>query len=323
MRIRGRNPGAFYAVMLAAAASCLGRTTTNGSGPADAGGTSGSHGATSGVAGTSAAGGSAADGSGGSLAGGGAAALGGSAADASTGCPWSQCIMRWCNNAVLQCGDCFDNDGDGLLDSEDPDCLGPCDNSEADWRPWESGSGVACPEDCYFDWDYDWVNDQCFWSYVCDPLAIPPDYPPKGNQGCGYDPDAALATCAELIVEQSAMCLTTCGPLLPNGCDCFGCCAVPQAPSPIWLGLDAEIPCSLARASDAKVCPPCTIVPSCFNPCDTCEICLGKTSLPPECGSLQQCPPGAQRCGLPDQPCCPENTYCITGCCQPVPPKQP
>lgn len=35
-----------------------------------------------------------------------------------------------CPKQVYQCGDLIDNDGDGLIDAEDPDCLGPCDDTE-------------------------------------------------------------------------------------------------------------------------------------------------------------------------------------------------
>jgi hypothetical protein len=33
-------------------------------------------------------------------------------------------------------------------------------------------------------------------------------------------------------------------------------------------------------------------------------------------GGLERCPPGVQPCGLPGEPDCPPNYYCITGCCQ-------
>jgi hypothetical protein len=35
-----------------------------------------------------------------------------------------------CDRQVYQCGDLIDNDGDGLIDALDPDCLGPCDDNE-------------------------------------------------------------------------------------------------------------------------------------------------------------------------------------------------
>ena len=77
----------------------------------------------------------------------------------------------------------------------------------------------------------------------------------------------------------------------------------------------------------------------CLNGCDKCELCIGKTELPPECnpsgtggagggsgggggiggaggGGTGQCPPGNQACGLPGQAPCDSGYYCITGCCQ-------
>jgi hypothetical protein len=329
MKIRGRlHAGAVNVVMLVVAVSCLGRTTTNGGGRGGTAGAAGHNGSAdteAGLGGAAAAGGGALVGGGGSAAGGSAAASDGGVTDAASGCPWSQCTMRACNGMVLQCGDCFDNDGDGLLDGQDPDCLGPCDNDEAVWD--NSHSSTGCSAECFFyaeNWVYGSDDDECIWGYQCDPLTVPPYYDELTS--CQYNPDAGVygtsATCSELMTSQPGQCLATCGPLVPNGCDCFGCCNVPQAPTAIRLGSEwYEKPCTKETAADPMRCKPCTIVPSCFNPCEKCELCLGKTSLPPECGSLQQCPPGAQRCGLPEQSCCPADTYCITGCCQPVPKK--
>jgi hypothetical protein len=99
--------------------------------------------------------------------------------------------------------------------------------------------------------------------------------------------------------------------------------------------------------ADPDKCHPCKPVDACLNTCGTCELCVGKTTLPPECyppmgsgaggggaggsgmggsgagGSPPQpppqCPPGIQACGLSGQPLCTGNSYCITGCCQDVP----
>jgi hypothetical protein len=99
--------------------------------------------------------------------------------------------------------------------------------------------------------------------------------------------------------------------------------------------------------SDPTKCKPCTQVNGCFNDCKTCELCIGKTTLPPECtpggsggaggsggtgpgtggsggaggsGSCVPpvCPTGIQPCGVACLPSCPSGTYCITGCCQPI-----
>jgi hypothetical protein len=76
--------------------------------------------------------------------------------------------------------------------------------------------------------------------------------------------------------------------------------------------------CTLANLANPAMCKPCTQVAACLNECDTCEICLGKPDLPPECNGQQLCPGGAEACGLPGQEPCPFGEYCVTGCCQPV-----
>jgi len=40
------------------------------------------------------------------------------------------CRVAQCDGRTYQCGDCMDNDGDGLGDARDPGCIGPCDNPE-------------------------------------------------------------------------------------------------------------------------------------------------------------------------------------------------
>ena len=45
------------------------------------------------------------------------------------GFTWT-CRRMACGSHLTECGDCEDNDGDGLFDERDPECLGPCDNSE-------------------------------------------------------------------------------------------------------------------------------------------------------------------------------------------------
>jgi hypothetical protein len=118
--------------------------------------------------------------------------------------------------------------------------------------------------------------------------------------------------------------LDYCGPLTPNGCDCFGCCELPAGSgSYVWLGSGEESPdkCDLSSVSDPNICHPCEPVPACLNECETCELCIGKTVLPPECDDPmgQQCPEGVQLCGLAGQDPCPSGTYCISGCCQALP----
>jgi hypothetical protein len=101
----------------------------------------------------------------------------------------------------------------------------------------------------------------------------------------------------------------------------------------VWLGSDADGDksgsCSKEDLADPAKCQPCLPVAACLNDCAPCELCIGKDTLPPECGgggagggggggSGQECN-GAQQCGLPGQAECSPGYYCITGCCQAVP----
>jgi hypothetical protein len=235
------------------------------------------------------------------------------------------CSVKTCQGKVYQCGDCQDNDGDCRVDSgSDVDCLGPCDNTEDSYYGGIPGQNNSpCKQDCYFDADTGSGNDACYWSHQCDPLEVAPGFPPEGSQ-CAFDPNANTPgtnqSCSQLLSSQLQQCLNYCRPLTPNGCDCFGCCEIPGAPTTVWLG--SENPsgvgsCNINTVSDPTKCKPCTQVPSCLNTCDTCEICVGRP-LPPECSS-QSCPAGVQPCGLPGQPLCPANFSCITGCCFPSP----
>jgi hypothetical protein len=229
------------------------------------------------------------------------------------------------------CGDCEDNDDDGLVDSDDPDCVGPCHNAEDTFYgsiPGQSPS--SCEQDCYFDANVGAGNDRCVWSHACDPLSVAPDYPPQGPI-CAYDPDAVVnglggrQTCDELQA-QSQGCLDSCLALVPNGCDCFGCCEIPGVPSgTVWLGSNDgnDGTCDRASVGDPSRCQPCTQVSSCANPCEKCELCVGKTELPADCPgagdaascSVPDCRDGQQACGSPCLPRCPAGQACITGCC--------
>ncbi|NUO49832.1 MAG: hypothetical protein HOV80_13335 [Polyangiaceae bacterium] len=248
----------------------------------------------------------------------------GQTCDPQSGCG-NFCQIATCQGKVYACGDCVDNDGDCHIDSADSQCLGPCDNTENSFFGGIPGQNNSpCKSDCYFDQDTGAGNDDCYWSHKCDPLEVAPNYPPEGSQ-CSYNPNANIpgygGSCAQAFQTQSAGCGDYCGPLTPNGCDCFGCCAIPGAPTTVWLG--SENPsgtgsCTLANVANPAMCKPCTQVPACLNTCDTCEICIGKPTLPPEC-TVQICENGEQVCGQPGQDPCAAGYFCVTGCCQQVP----
>ena len=255
------------------------------------------------------------------------------------------CHPTTCADKLLECGDCVDNDGDGVTDSRDLDCLGPCDNTEGPGL--SSGVGgvnrANCGIDCYFDFGNGPGNDDCQWDHRCDPLE------PEAR--CVFD-ETRLGS-RDCPVEQSSRCDDVCRPFTPNGCDCFGCCTfevletagVGGGPAHVWIGkLDEnnESVCTFDAITDETKCPRCTPVESCFNDCGRCEVCIGKPTVPEDCfddddvpedgedpqpdgqnnggddpgGNSDQCPEGDQPCGQPGQEDCERNFYCITGCCQ-------
>jgi hypothetical protein len=239
-----------------------------------------------------------------------------------------------------ECGDCIDNDGDGLIDQRDPDCLGPCDNNEANYYVDIPGSPPTnCGRDCYFDQDDGSGNDTCSWDFRCDPLD-------PGPSRCMYtDPPPPSADCP---TTQGDMCFDVCRPLTPNGCDCFGCCELPGGSGNfVYIGTyDEETragTCALGSESDTTACRPCTPEMTCFNECGRCELCLGRTAadLPADCfpppptdagtpdSSVPDggtppdsstpppptCDDGRQACEVPGAGPCPDGYFCITGCC--------
>ncbi|MBK7579157.1 MAG: hypothetical protein IPI67_03035 [Myxococcales bacterium] len=268
--------------------------------------------------------------------------------DAATG----QCSNTWCKPGTCQgktyaCGDCIDNDGDCKVDSQDESCLGTCSDNEGGFKGEIPGqNNAACKMDCYFDADSGGGNDDCNWDHRCDTNQ------PQLGDGCTYDPTFKFPgnkSCADYRTTQSAQCAGNmnqstaatgyCGPLVPNGCDCFGCCVFPQLPYPdtiiqgvamktgVYLGSSptkqSAGTCTMAvvnagNPGTSPACHKCAQVPSCANNCDVCEICVGKPTLPPQC-TEQTCPTGKQECGLPGQGPCPTGEYCVTGCCTPNP----
>jgi hypothetical protein len=133
-------------------------------------------------------------------------------------------------------------------------------------------------------------------------------------------------SCDEAAAMQSPTCHAVCGPIVPNGCDCFGCCAVILGGEThtVYLGSEDESgqgTCGPDTIGDPESCNPCTQVPGCLNPCESesCKICIGQTTLPAGCQEAS-CPPGVQPC-LPENRSgdCPEQMACITGCCTPFP----
>ncbi|MCB9604516.1 MAG: hypothetical protein H6720_29700 [Sandaracinus sp.] len=252
-----------------------------------------------------------------------------------------ECRPVSCAGRTYLCGDCIDNDGDGLVDSADPDCVGACDNNEAGYDLGIPGGDVGrCDRDCYYDSNQGIGNDGCAWGVNCDEtLAM--------TQEC-RTPDSCTET-------QGAMCRNTCATITPNGCDCFGCCELPAGSgSFVFLGsnVDGVPTCTFADVGDPTKCFPCVPVGgvdgdnACYNECGRCELCLGRDpatipadcfppppmdggmpmdagplpdgSTPPDAGTPPPpptCDDGRLACGVPGLAPCPANFYCLTGCC--------
>ncbi|MBN2360444.1 MAG: hypothetical protein JXR83_13400 [Deltaproteobacteria bacterium] len=204
------------------------------------------------------------------------------------------CLPVAClNQPPQQCGNCSDDDGDGQVDYRDPECLGPCDNTEGPGL--ESGvggtTGNSCGVDCYFDYGNGPGWDDCVWNHRCDPLS--PEAISEPN--CAYDPGFVSAHGdRECPAEQSQTCYDRCLPITPNGCDCFGCCTFPQLAGRgpnggdgfVWIGnLDSDnnSTCTLEKLLDPVACPRCTPTGNCYNECGYCEVCVGKPTLPEDC----------------------------------------
>ena len=220
--------------------------------------------------------------------------------------------------AKTQCNDGIDNDGDGKIDLVDPECVSALDNDEASFATGIPGDNMdACKQDCFFDGNSGMGDDHCNWELKCDPSNVGA----TAEQKCPYDPNANNCP-----MSQPQSCIDYCRPLTPNGCDCFGCCQIPTSSGIQTVRLTST--CTVAKAGDPAACAPCTQTTTCINDCKPCELCLGKTTLPPECygaggaggGSGAGGAPGIEcynsvQCGTDQSICDKTGTLCISGCC--------
>ncbi len=210
-----------------------------------------------------------------------------------------------CSGQVWSCGDGTDNDSDGKIDLEDPECTGPCDDKEDSFQTGLPGDNMDCKQDCFFDGNSGQGDDGCIWSLRCDPEN------PGANVGCEY---TGGQNCNN--ETQTDNCIMYCTQFVPNGCDCFGCCTVDTGNGEVNVFLGSGPDCSLTSLDACESCTPST---DCGNPCDPmdCELCFGESELPEGCDE-----PGGCEGGLPCtvEEDCPVDFYCLTGCCLPPPP---
>ncbi|HEU4536836.1 MAG TPA: hypothetical protein VFS00_22090 [Polyangiaceae bacterium] len=316
-------------------ASCSGGGSDSDGGDTDAGSAGAGSGASSGAAGLGPSGSPGFSGSpvgqnGGSGSGAGGNGTSGAPVAGQAGgfVPPEQC-------GTTQCTDCIDNDGDGTIDGFDADCTGAIDNDEGSFATGIPGDNIdACKQDCFFDGNSGSGDDKCLWDLACDPLN------PGQADGCPYNPDQQ--NCPP---EPSQQCIDSCLGLVPNGCDCFGCCTV-TLPGGSTRNVVLKNGCSYDTINDTTICPTCTQRDTCLNTCERCEYCIGKTTVPADCnggggsgnagsagstgtgggtgtagstggGGVPVCPIGVDSC-TPTLPCA-GFSYCLTGCCVPRP----
>jgi hypothetical protein len=192
----------------------------------------------------------------------------------------------------------------------DPECVSPLDNDESSFATGIPGDNKdPCKQDCFFDGNSGMGDDGCEWQLKCDPANIGAG----AAASCPYDP--SYKNCPG---TQSQKCVDKCQAITPNGCDCFGCCAVAGVDHAVRL----DATCTASNFGDPTKCPACTQQTSCMKTCDKCQLCLGKTTLDPSCAGpdggppTPVCPPDQTVCGT-NQNLCPETASCITGCCVP------
>jgi hypothetical protein len=227
-------------------------------------------------------------------------AVAGAAADAQTQAAAHVASAR-CGTRPCACDDGLDNDADGLIDGLDPECTGSFDDDEATFGIGKPNKHGQCL-DCFWDDNAGSGDDGCRYPVECLSGAAP-----KNNGNC--------SSC-----QVSSSCQNYCLARTPNGCDCFGCCAV-ATPGGNQLFIELSEGCGLDRLDDTKACPRCIQNTACANPCGRCELCLGKrlSDLPSDCaaaspnGPAHACDERQAACTLSSD--CAGAAYCQLGCC--------
>lgn len=243
--------------------------------------------------------------------------------DACTGfCADAPPFNGMCTPGGAQCANCLDDDGDGKIDGFDSECSGPLDNDESSFATGIPGDNIdQVKQDCFFDGNSGAGNDGCDIHVCCLLGAATRNDCPADLGRNQYDP----ADCPPPLGQRplSNKCLTTCAPLTPPGCDCFGCCTEcipgtnPAQCFDVIINPATSPNCNDTNLADPAACKRCTKVATCSGGnCggDTCVLCPGQdpSTLPPTC-SGQSCPNGNMTCGAGGT--CPADSYCSNGCC--------
>ena len=218
------------------------------------------------------------------------------------------CPPLSCGGFVYGCTDGVDNDRDGVIDLDDPGCVGVCDDSEDELGASLPGDYITCKPDCFFDGNSGNGDDSCVIDLRCDPED------PGALIGCEYVGHPNEPQCDGWLDPPAPECVAFCEPYALPGCDCFGCCTFTTDDGTVDLFLDSTSNCT---PEDLAACQPCTPrIEECGNVCGGCEICIGQSAPPDGCRT--------NACDN-DRPCtthddCECGSACILGCCIPPPP---
>lgn len=239
-----------------------------------------------------------------------------------------------CTPQGAACNNCVDDDGDGKIDGDDPECTGAIDDDESSFATGISGDNKdAVKQDCFFDGNSGAGGEDGCDIHVCCMLEPFVDCCEQGenptDDGC-VDFTGPTFDPAECTVTQE--CVDNCGVLTPPGCDCFGCCTVcdESGCSDIYTnpgiyenetcaGIDSPAEGECCDAENLDACYQCTKIDecgegSCNDDPEDCLLCPGQdeSDLPDTC-DMQECPVGATLCGTSAD--CPGDDYCSNGCC--------
>jgi hypothetical protein len=204
------------------------------------------------------------------------------------------------------CSNCIDDDADGRIDGFDPHCTSALDDDESSFDTGIPGDNKdAVNQDCFFDGNSGGGDDKCSL-HVCCLLDGPCPAHLKPNL---YDPDGCTV---------SDECIANCAPLVPPGCDCFGCCTMCRDTACFDVMTNPAVApeCDVGLLGDPSQCPPCTKVAACSTDCelDQCILCPGQAEddLPAHCTDAE-CPAGLATCTSSAD--CLSSEFCSNGCC--------
>ena len=214
-----------------------------------------------------------------------------------------------CEPEEAKCNNCIDDDDDGYIDGDDPQCAGPLDNDEATFATGIPGDNKdSKKQDCFFDGN---SGGNCQIDTCC---LLSQEDCEDGDYG-GWPPDDCAFNMA---------CISECIGLVPPGCDCFGCCTLCNPDTNVCADVmtnpavspDCDID-DIVGPNDTGDCVQCEKFDNCSVECtpDGCILCPGQTDedLPDECNEMNECPGGETPCDVSGD--CADGEYCSNNCC--------